>query len=164
MKTQEYVINGKRFLVEILASDGRNAEVKVNGVSYQVEIPASGPPSQVSPPPLTARVSPPPAAVQPAQVQPPPPPRQPPAAQPPSSARSMPSHPSENQVVSPMPGTILNVLVEPGQSVRAGEALLILEAMKMENEIHAPRDGVVRKLHVSKGVEVQAGSLLLDIE
>jgi pyruvate carboxylase subunit B len=54
--------------------------------------------------------------------------------------------------------------VEPGQSVRAGEALLILEAMKMENEIHAPRDGVVRKLHVSKGVEVQAGSLLVDIE
>jgi biotin carboxyl carrier protein len=63
-----------------------------------------------------------------------------------------------------MPGTILKVFVEADQSVRAGEPLLILEAMKMENEIHAPRDGTVKKLHVAMGAEVQAGSPLLEFE
>ena len=63
-----------------------------------------------------------------------------------------------------MPGTILKVFVEAGQSVRAGEPLLILEAMKMENEIHAPRDGTVKKLHVAMGAEVQAGSPLVEFD
>jgi len=63
-----------------------------------------------------------------------------------------------------MPGTILKVFAEAGRSVRAGEPLMILEAMKMENEIHAPRDGTVKTLHVSTGSEVQAGSLLVEFE
>ena len=50
-----------------------------------------------------------------------------------------------------MPGNILDVRVKPGDSVKAGDTLLILEAMKMENEISAPQDGTVASVNVSKG-------------
>ena len=60
----------------------------------------------------------------------------------------------EAEVVSPMPGMVVAVLVEAGQEVRTGEGLLILEAMKMENEIRAPRTGVVEAVHVTPGQRV----------
>jgi len=161
MKPQEYVINGKKFVVEILSSDGKTAEVKVNGITYRVEIPSSEYAGQAAtPPPPPAVQAPPPSQPQPA-AQPAPPRQQAPK---PSPSKPAPSSSSENSVVSPMPGTILKILVEPGQAVQAGEPLLILEAMKMENEIHAPKDGTVKTLHVSKGAEVQSGSPLVEIE
>ena len=52
------------------------------------------------------------------------------------------------RITAPMSGTILRVLVQPGQTVKAGDHLVILEAMKMENEIVAPRDGVVTSVLV----------------
>jgi pyruvate carboxylase subunit B len=67
-------------------------------------------------------------------------------------------------VVAPMPGIILNVLVKEGDVVSAGDAILVLEAMKMENEIHAPRAGTVKKIHVTEGAEVRAGSELIEFE
>ena len=54
-------------------------------------------------------------------------------------------------VNAPMPGNILDVRVKPGDSVKAGDTLLILEAMKMENEISAPQDGTVASVDVRKG-------------
>ena len=63
-------------------------------------------------------------------------------------------------VLSPMPGTILSVNVNVGSSVKAGDILLILEAMKMENEIVAPCDGTVRQLTVQKGSTVATDALL----
>ncbi len=62
-------------------------------------------------------------------------------------------------VTSPMPGTILSVNVQNGASVKKGDVLMILEAMKMENEIMAPCDGVVSSL-VSKGASVETGAAL----
>lgn len=62
---------------------------------------------------------------------------------------------------SPMPGTILSVVVTPGQSVSKGEVLLILEAMKMENEIVAHRDAVIEGVYVQKGSVVNAGDPLV---
>ena len=59
-----------------------------------------------------------------------------------------------------MPGTILSVSVNVGSSVKAGDILLILEAMKMENEIVAPCDGTVRQLTVQKGSTVATDALL----
>ena len=64
------------------------------------------------------------------------------------------------QITAPMPGTILAVNVSAGQTVKKGEVLMILEAMKMENEIMCPRDGVVVSVHTSKGSAVESGALL----
>ncbi len=63
-----------------------------------------------------------------------------------------------------MPGVILKLMVKEGQTVAAGETLLILEAMKMENEIHSTRAGTVKKIHVGEGNEVRAGAPLIDVE
>ncbi|MBP2072061.1 MAG: glutaconyl-CoA/methylmalonyl-CoA decarboxylase subunit gamma [Thermoanaerobacterium sp.] len=62
---------------------------------------------------------------------------------------------------APMPGTILDVKVSQGQTVRKGDVLLILEAMKMENEITSPYDGTVTSINVSKGASVNTGDVLL---
>ncbi|MBP5730599.1 MAG: biotin/lipoyl-binding protein [Clostridia bacterium] len=64
-------------------------------------------------------------------------------------------------VKAPMPGSILRVFVKPGDKVKAGEKLLILEAMKMENEITAPEDGTVISVPVSAGNSVAAGAELV---
>ena len=64
-------------------------------------------------------------------------------------------------VAAPMPGNILNVAVSAGQAVKAGDLLVILEAMKMENEIVAPRDGTVAQVVTSKGSVVDTGAPLV---
>ena len=62
-----------------------------------------------------------------------------------------------------MPGTINAVKVSNGQSVKKGDVLVVLEAMKMENEIMAPRDGVVASVNVTKGASVNTGDLLVSL-
>lgn len=64
------------------------------------------------------------------------------------------------QISSPMPGTILKVNVAVGQTVKSGDVLMVLEAMKMENEIMAPRDGTVTAVSVNEGAAVESGTLL----
>ncbi len=64
------------------------------------------------------------------------------------------------QVSAPMPGTILKINVQNGQSVKKGDILMILEAMKMENEIMAPSDGTVSSVNVQTGASVETGTLL----
>ena len=66
-------------------------------------------------------------------------------------------------VDSPMPGNILKVNVTAGQAVKAGDVLVVLEAMKMENEIMAPKDGTVTQVLVSKGSTVDTGAPLVVI-
>ena len=60
-----------------------------------------------------------------------------------------------------MPGTVLRVEVSQGQAVKAGDLLIVLEAMKMENEILAPKDGTVAQVVVQKGSSVDTGSPLV---
>lgn len=67
------------------------------------------------------------------------------------------------QVVAPMPGKILSVKIKAGDPVKRGQAVMVLEAMKMENEIVAPDDGVVASVEVSAGANVEAGALLASI-
>ena len=66
-------------------------------------------------------------------------------------------------VEAPMPGTILDVKVQVGATVKAGDILCILEAMKMENEILAPQDGTVKSV-VTKGSTVNTGDILVGLE
>ena len=68
------------------------------------------------------------------------------------------------QVNAPMPGTILSVNVTVGDSVKRGQVLMILEAMKMENEIMCPRDGRVTAIQAAKGAAVESGTPLFTIQ
>lgn len=69
-----------------------------------------------------------------------------------------------NDIKAPMPGLILDVQVEEGQEVNAGDYLLVLEAMKMENTLTAPRDGIVKSISVKKGQTVDKNQLLIEME
>ena len=74
------------------------------------------------------------------------------------------TNPSEGgTILAPMPGTINDVRVNVGDSVKKGQVLLILEAMKMENEIMASSDGTVKSINVSKGASVNAWDNLITI-
>lgn len=66
-------------------------------------------------------------------------------------------------VNAPMPGTILDVKVKPGDAVKAGQAVCVLEAMKMENEIPASKDGTILQVLVQKGASVEVGNPLVTI-
>ena len=66
-------------------------------------------------------------------------------------------------IKAPMPGLVLEIAVEVGQSVVKGDKVLILEAMKMENVIKASGDGIVKVIHVSKGTAVDKGQLLIEL-
>ncbi|MFZ5989768.1 MAG: biotin/lipoyl-containing protein [Bacillota bacterium] len=67
-------------------------------------------------------------------------------------------------ITAPMPGTILSVNVNSGDTVKKGQVLLILEAMKMENEIMAPQDGTIASVNVSRGGSVNAGDILISMK
>ncbi|MBS1636270.1 MAG: biotin/lipoyl-binding protein [Bacteroidetes bacterium] len=66
-----------------------------------------------------------------------------------------------NDIKAPMPGMVLNVLVSEGQEVKKGDALIVLEAMKMENILKSPSDGIIRKIAAKKGNAVEKNELLI---
>lgn len=68
------------------------------------------------------------------------------------------------KIQCPMPGTILDIKVGPGDKITSGQVMLILEAMKMENEIVASRDGTIERICVSKGQSVNAGDVMILIK
>lgn len=74
-----------------------------------------------------------------------------------------PSSESGQNVTAPMPGNIFKVLAQPGQSVKEGETVIVLEAMKMENEIVAPADGTISAVHVKEGQAVEADDILFEL-
>jgi biotin carboxyl carrier protein len=68
------------------------------------------------------------------------------------------------QIVAPMPGKVVRVLVQQGAQVEAGEGILVVEAMKMQNEMKSPKAGTVTELHAAAGKTVNAGEILAVIE
>ena len=89
-----------------------------------------------------------------------------PAAAVPAPAPAVPAAPAAaavagEQVVSPMPGTIVKVNVKAGQAVKSGEVLAVLEAMKMENEIMAPHDATVVQVLTDVGTKVDTGTPII---
>ena len=82
----------------------------------------------------------------------------------PAPVAAKPAEVGSGSVVAPMPGTILKVLKASGDAVKAGEVVLILEAMKMENEITAPVDGTIGSLNLTEGSTVAGGDLLFDVK
>jgi len=63
-----------------------------------------------------------------------------------------------------MPGKVIRVLVNEGDSVQANEGILVMEAMKMQNEIKSPKNGIVKKVGVTAGICVNSGDLLAEVE
>ena len=124
-------------------------KVTLNNRVYEVEV-EEGSAMLVDEYALAAPAAPAPAAPVPAPA----------AAPAPAPAAAAPLAAGE-VVKSPMPGNILKINVAQGQSVKEGDTLIVLEAMKMENDVVAPRDGTVAQIVVTKGAVVETGSPLV---
>ncbi|MCY7402954.1 MAG: biotin/lipoyl-binding protein, partial [Nocardioides sp.] len=71
---------------------------------------------------------------------------------------------ASGSLLAPMPGTVVRVAVEAGATVTAGDAVLVLEAMKMQHTVTAPHDGTVTEINVEPGAQVAAGEVLAVVE
>ena len=132
----------------------RKFKIKVDGQEYQVEMEEIGAVAPAAPvAPVAAPAAPAAPAVEAAPAPAAPAPAAPVAATP-AGADAMPS---------PMPGNILRILVNVGDTVTENQPLMILEAMKMENEIVAAKAGVVAGIHVKEGQVVNPGDALITI-
>lgn len=140
------------------ATMSKKFRITINGETYEVEVEDLGGDAPVRRAPVAAAPIGTPAAA-PAPV------AQPSAPAPKLEAKpaAKPAVAGANDVTAPMPGTILDVKVNVGDAVQAGQTVLILEAMKMENEIAAPAAGTVKAIHVSKGAAVNPGDVLITI-
>ena len=157
MKEYKYSINGNEYTVAVIDLDGNTAAVEVNGTSYKVDIlgeelnitprPATKPAAPVAPAPQPQAAAPAPVA-QPAPVEQP----AAPAAKPAGNGKP---------ILSPLPGVILDLKVNVGDQVKAGQTVAVLEAMKMENNINAEHDGVVTAIKVNKGDSILEGAEIL---
>lgn len=133
--------------------------ITVNGKSYEVEVEEIG--GVMSSAPVARPVATPVAAPSPAAA--------PAPAAAPSAPAAKPAAPAPapvaggETITSPMPGTILDIKVNVGDTVASGAVLVILEAMKMENEIMAPVAGKVVSINVNKGASVNSGDVLVVI-
>ena len=113
-------------------------QITVNGNAYDVEVEEIG----AAAAPVAA-----PAAAAPA----------------PAAAPAAPAAAGANDVLCPMPGTIVDIKVQVGSVVKKGDVLVVFEAMKMENEIMAATDGTVAAVYVNKGDSVESGKVLLSL-
>ncbi len=145
MKEYQFKIHGNKYKVSINIVEDNIADVTVNGTQYEVEIEGKvSKASQIAKPtPSTS------SAAKTAEVI--------------STAKAVAKSSTGSAVRSPLPGVIIDLKVREGDQVKAGQHLLILEAMKMENNIDADRDGTIVELKVSKGDSVLEGDTLLTI-
>uniref|UniRef100_UPI0040576F43 biotin/lipoyl-containing protein n=1 Tax=Alistipes sp. TaxID=1872444 RepID=UPI0040576F43 len=153
MKKYSLTINGNPYEVKIedINESSTMARVTVNGTKYDVEIEGG----KVSAPKKPHVVAVPQAATDISVT-----PKTPIATKPAAAAPAA----GGLKVACPLPGTVLSINVKEGDTVAAGQTLLVLEAMKMENNIDAERGGVVKQVLVSAGATVMEGDVLLVIE
>lgn len=141
MQKLKFSINGTKYEATVAEKEHNVAEVELNGKKYVVEMERA---ESVAVPHLAAPKH---AAASHVAA---------PAAAPKAAAAA-------NAITAPLPGSIISVNVKAGDAVKAGDTLIIIEAMKMENEVMAPTDGTVKAVHVSAGQAVQQGDALIDL-
>ena len=129
--------------------------IKVNGTQYEVEVEEVRDDCTVAAQPVKEVKAAAPIAA-PAQTAAPAP-----KASAPKANNTVPA--GASSITAPMPGTILKVNVSNGDTVKKGQVLLILEAMKMENEIVAPMDGKITSVNVEKGKSVSVGDVMVSL-
>ena len=143
MKTYKLKINGNDYNVEINEVEGQEIKLNVNGMPYAVTVD-----QELKQQKKTVVTS----AAQP---------RVAPAAG--GSVQKANPAAAGNKVTTPLPGTILDVFVNVGDTVKSGQTVVLLEAMKMENNIEADCDGTVKEVKVRKGDSVLEGDILVVI-
>ena len=143
MKQYKYKINGNLYNVTVNDVEDNIANVEVNGTSYKVELDK---PVKAAPKPVTR-----PAAAPKTETGAP-------------VVTKQPTAYKKDGVKSPLPGVILDIKVKEGDTVKRGQTIIILEAMKMENNINANKDGKVAEIKVNKGDSVLEGTDLVIIE
>ena len=141
MKEYKYTIEGNKYDVAINEVNDTTAKVTVNGTEYTVEWEKP----VVEKPVVKVQ-----AAAKPAA----------PAAPAPAPAAAT-APVSGNAIKTPLPGVIIDVKVNVGDTVKKGDTVVVLEAMKMENNINADRDGKVTAIQVAKGDTVADGAVLI---
>ncbi len=139
MKEFNFKINGVEYKTAVEEIEGGITEVTVNGKKYQVEMEKKAAPVKVAAP----------AA-----------PKAAPAAAPAAKSAAAPVA-GGVQVKSPLPGSVIKVMVSEGQAVKKGDVLLQLESMKMANDIAAECDGTVKQIAVTAGQNVMQDDLLV---
>lgn len=152
MKTYKFKINGKDYSVNIADIEDNKAQVEVNGKAYEVEMDMTG----VKVPAAPQLVARPAAAPKAAPVAA--------AAAAPAAAPAPAASGAGMAVKSPLPGTVLSIMVREGDMVTAGQHIILLEAMKMENNIDAPKAGKITNIRVKDRDAVMEGDVLLTIE
>jgi biotin carboxyl carrier protein len=145
MKKFKFTINGNQYETEILNLEDNVAEVEVNGTLYKVEVDKAM--KAVKTPKLVRQVSVPSTDSHPSVAK-----------------TSSPAGPKgAGSIKSPLPGVILEMYVREGDTVKMGQKLLMLEAMKMENNIEADKAGKVTSILKQKGDSVMEGDVLIII-
>jgi biotin carboxyl carrier protein len=138
MKEYKFKVSGKEYTVSVDNVEDNKVDVTVNGTKHKVELEKS--------PEVPV------AVVRPTVT------RQTEAATPATSSAS-----AGKALKSPLPGVILDFFVKKGDTVKNGQKVVLLEAMKMENNIDADRDGTILEIKVAKGDSVNEGDTLLII-
>jgi len=146
MKKFKFTINGNQYDAEIANIEDNNAEVIINGVKYNVEVQINMQAAKT--PKLVRSVSVPSTDVHPSVAK----------------TRSPSAPKGGGNIQSPLPGVILDILVNVGDTVKIGQRLLVLEAMKMENNIESDKAGKILSISKQKGDSVMEGDILIVIE
>jgi len=138
MKKYKFKINGNTYHIDIKEASGNIIQVEVNGTPYEVQMETE---VKTSKTPTLIRTEP----------------------RLPQKVEPLATNATISKVISPLPGTIHQVLVKEGDKVKTGDTLMILEAMKMENTIIAESTGTIKSIKVQPKDSVLQGDLLMEI-
>ncbi len=152
MKSFKFTINGQQYDTTVEDLGNQKANVTVNGMSFEVSLGGETTVAAPAAPAPEVKAAPTAPAAPAPEVKAAPAPA--PAAAPAAPANGV-------KVVSPLPGSIIKVLVSEGQAVKKGDTLLTLESMKMENPVAAEQDGTVKQICVTAGQSVMQDDVLI---